>query len=361
MNSIERIVCTLEHRIPDRIPVDFWASSGCKEKIKSELHMPYDEFLDAYEVDFRYIEGPVYQGPSLETGDGQQTDIWGVSRKTVELSLGNSKEYYKEVISSPLKEAETPEDIEQYPHWPSPDWFDYSVIAHQCDDVHRKGKAALFMGDRLNRIAQLKPAMYLCGVDKIMMDMAVNPDTARAVFRKISEFYLEYTRRILEQADGRIDIVVTGDDFGSQTGLLVSPDMWRTFIQKGFTAFVDLIHKYRSKVMHHTCGAVASLVTDMIECGLDILQSLQPEAEGMDPVQLKKQYGDKICFQGGVSIQKTMPYGTPEDISSEVRNLAKTLGAGGGYIFCTAHNIQADTSIDNLLALMQAYKEFGKY
>ena len=352
----------LNHAVPDRIPIDFWASTGLKEKIRTQLRLSYDEFLNRNGVDFRYIEGPSYIGPALDGGEaGLSVDIWGVPRRTVTLRFEDAVEYYREVERSPLEHAMAPADIEAYEHWPSPDWFDYAVIEEQCDAVLADEKVVVFMGDRLNRIAQLKPAMYLCGVETTLISMAANPDVAHAVLARIRDFYLEYIRRILAAANGKIDIVATGDDFGAQNALLVSAGMWAEFLEDGFAAFVRTIHEGGARVMHHTCGSVTELIRRMIGCGLDILQSIQPEAAGMDAARLKETYGDALCFQGGVSIQRTMPYGSADNVRREVRDLARTMGRDGGYIFCTAHNIQADTPLENVQELLKAYHEFGVY
>ena len=367
MTSRERTLLALDHQVPDRIPIDFWASAGMKRKILSKLGLSFDEFLDVHDVDLRYIEGPRYIGPSLDTpsaeSDGRKvsTDIWGVSRVSVKLELGDASEHYSELAASPLQEAMTVDEVESYAHWPSPDWFDYGVIEAQCDDLRAQGRAVVFMGDRMNRIAQLKPAMYLCGIDTILMNMALNPDVVHAVFARIHAFYTEYLQRILTAANGKIDIVASGDDFGTQKGTFMSPDMWDEFLRDGFADYNGIVHAFGARVMHHTCGAVEPLISTMIDCGLDVLQSIQPEADGMTAEVLKATYGSALCFQGGVSIQKTMPYGTPDDIRQEVKALARCLGDGGGYIFGTAHNIQADTPIENVRALVEAYHEFGSY
>ena len=113
--------------------------------------------------------------------------------------------------------------------------------------------------------------------------------------------------------------------------------------------------------MHHTCGSVVDLIPDMVECGLDVLQSIQPEAADMSLAELKARFGQELCFHGGISIQRTMPFGTPDDVRREVKGIADTVKPDGGYIFCTAHNIQADTSVENVQALMKAYHEYGRY
>ena len=193
------------------------------------------------------------------------------------------------------------------------------------------------------------------------MDMVQNPEIAHAIFSHIRDFYLEYERRILEAADGELDVLLTGDDFGSQYGPLISPAMWEEFLGEGFRQYIALAHSYGVKVMHHTCGSVRPLIPLMLERGLDVLQSLQPEASDMDPRALKAEFGDRLSFQGGISVQRTLPFGTPEEVEREVRDRIEALAPGGGYILGTAHNIQADVPLDNLKALLEAYRKYGKY
>ena len=355
MDSRERTFLALDRQAGDRIPIDFWASASMIRKLERALGLSWEHFLDRYDVDLRYIPGPAYIGPPL-AGD---RDIWGVRRTVVEVPMQGGTESYSEVAASPLATMEHADQIARYPHWPSPDAFDYSDIERQCDVLRNQGRVVVFVGDRLNRVAQLKPAMYLRGLENTFVDLALRPEIAHAVFGQIKAFYLVYLERILEAANGTIDIVLTGDDFGSQRGLLISPDTWRAWIRPGFAAYIDLIQSYGCRAMHHTCGSVIDIVPDMIACGLDVLQSIQPEAAGMSLADLKARFGRELCFHGGISIQNTMPFGTPEAIRREVRAIAHTIRPGGGYIFCTAHNIQADTPVENAQALLEAYHEHG--
>ena len=357
MNSRDRTRLALGHRAADRIPIDFWATGGVVQLLETHLGKPYGGFLDDYDVDFRYIEGPAYIGPPL----APDTDIWGVRRATTAACSADASETYAEVTEPPLARAESAGDVDAYAHWPSPEQFDYQVVEQQCDAVRAKNRVVVFMGDRLNRIAQLKPAMYLRGTENIFVDLADRRDVAEAIFARIREFYLVYLDRILTAAKGKIDIVLTGDDFGAQNGLLVSADMWRDFVGPGFADYIGLIRQHGAVAMHHTCGSVVDLIPDMIDCGLDVLQSIQPEARGMDLALLKDEFGGSLCFQGGVSIQKTMPYGSPADVRSEVARIADIVKPDGGYIFCTSHNIQGDTPVGNIVALMEAYLEYGRY
>jgi len=355
MNSRERTLRTLEHRHSDRIPIDFWATDAVVRNLEAVLSKPYKQFLDDYDVDLRYIEGPRYIGPKLAPG----TDIWGVERIAVAAGSCGRSESYSEVSKAPLSDAQTIEDIEAYDHWPDPDMFDYEVIEAQCDAILQDERVVVFVGDRLNRVAQFKPAMYLRGTERIFVDLAARPEIAEAVFARIRTFYREYLKRILCAAAGKIDIVMTGDDFGAQHGLLMSADMWRRYIRPGFAEYIDLIKQHQVMAMHHSCGSVVDIIPDMIEDRLDILQSVQPEARGMSLANLKRTFGRRICYQGGVSIQKTMPYGTQDEIQQEVKSIADTVKPDGGYIFCTSHNIQADTPVENITTLMEAYHHYG--
>lgn len=365
MDSRDRTFLALDHQEPDRVPLDCWISHGTKHKIKSKMLLSFIDFLDKYDIDLRYIDGPEYIGPNLIVAGGLETDIWGVIRKPISLSVsdgtGTFNEIYKEVLESPLEKCITSEEISTYQHWPSADWFDYSTIERQCDEIRNKGRVVVFMGDRLNRFAQLKPAMYLRGMDRFFMDLAESNEIANIVIQQIVSFYLEYEQRILEAARGKIDILVTGDDFGMQEGMMLSPSMWRKFFKKGFSKYIELAQAHGARVMHHTCGSVYNIINDFIECDLDILQSIQPEASRMEPGRLKSEFGDRICFQGGISIQKVLPFMEIEDVHAHVESVLGQMMSGGGYIAGTAHNIQVDTSMDKITALFEAYHHHGRY
>ena len=347
---------------PDRVPIDFWSSRGLERSLGLDSLAARDAFLDDHDVDLRYIEGPRYIGPPLRSWpDGTSEDIWGVRRVTKPVVVAYGREDYSEVSVSPLSAAETVEDVERYDHWPSPDWFDYSVLAGQCETIRSGGRTVVFMGDRLNRVAQLKPAMYLRGVEQILLDMALRPKLVDAIVGKIRAFYVAYLARILEAARGKLDIVLTGDDFGSQRGPLISPAMWVEYLGDGFEQYVSLAKQAGIRVAHHTCGSVRPIIPLMMARGLDILQSIQPEAAAMDARALKAAHGDRLSFHGGISIQRTLPHGDPDDVRRTVRTVFEALAPGGGYIACTSHNIQADTPLENVTALLRAYHDFGRY
>ena len=363
MDARQRVALTLAHKQADRIPIDYWATSEVNANLLKYFGFStLEQLLQHFDVDFRYIEGPKYIGPPLTIRpDGSKEDHFGVPRRPVSYGQGSKAGIYSEVTEYPLERATTVEEIENYQKWPKPEWFDYECVKEQAKQARATGKVVVFMGDRLNRCAQLKPAMYVRGVEQILIDCMINQDIAKAIFTKIADFYAEYAKRTLEAAQGNIDIFFTGDDFGTQDNLFMSVDLWRKLIKDGFRRFIDIGHKYNCKVAHHTCGCVYPLIEDLIDCKLDILNPLQPDTAKMDYAKIKKDFGSRISFHGAISIQKTMPYGTPDDIRNEVKDRAEKLALNGGFIFCTAHNIQADTAIENIVALFEAYKKFGTY
>jgi uroporphyrinogen decarboxylase len=359
MTSRERVAQSLRHQPPDRVPVDFWSTREADQRLLAHLQLANrEELLTAFGVDCRYIAGPKYTGPPLETDEaGNQRDLWGVSRRRLTLAGPDWQQSYWEVVESPLARCETSAEVAAYPGWPSPDWFDYSVVREQC--LACGDACRVFEGDRLNRLAQLKPAMYLRGVEQILVDLRLAPDLFAAIVGRIREFCLEYQRRTLEAAEGELDLLMTGDDFGTQHGLFISVADWRSALRPGFEAFIALAHQHDVPVMHHTCGSIVELLPEFVDCGLDVLQGLQPGTQGMDLPRLKREYGRDLAFQGGIGIQHALPRGTPEEVREEARQVLETMSPGGGYLAATSHAIQADVPPENVLALVEAYREFG--
>jgi len=366
MTPRARVLEALRPGRPDRVPIDFWAVPAVYERLQRELDLPDAEgVLRRFDVDLRYFNGPPLREPIAPGDDGSVVDHWGVRRRlqTVRGVRRDGSAYtwtYKHLVVSPLAGAASVAEIERH-DWPSPDMWDFSGVGEAFAAIRRAGFAAVAGADRLDRTAQLKPAMYLRGVDQFMADLVLAPAIAECILEHIAAYYLAYNRRLFEAADGAADIFFMGDDMGTQTSTWVSPEMYRKFFKKRLTDYCALAHEFGMKVMYHTCGNVAPLVEDFIEAGVDILQSLQPQALGEKLAALKREYGRHLCFQGGIDIQAVLPKGTPAEVAEHVRSRAEVLAAGGGYIFCTAHNILPDTPTENILALVDAYHEYGRY
>jgi len=366
MNGRERVMAAVDHREPDRIPIDLWAERTVVERLQQHHGLPDREaLLRRLCVDLRYAMGPSFAGQQFRELDGGMVqDHWGVVRRPMTVEgvdrTGRAWSWtYRHVHCSPLEQATTVQEIEKYEHWPSAEMWDYGQVEAECHAARQNGCAVVNGGDRLDRTAQLKPATYIRGLEQFLSDLLLQPALAQCLLERIVHYYLEYNRRVFEAARGAIDIFFMGDDMGTQTSLWVSPKLYRKFFKESFRSFIDLAHSHGIKTMYHSCGNVTALIPDFIDCGLDILQSLQPAA--MDLEALKREYGGHLAFQGGIDIQSTMPVGTPDQIRAEVKQRAETLGRGGGYIFCTAHNLLPDVPTENMVALFEAYLEHGSY
>jgi uroporphyrinogen decarboxylase len=357
----ERALAAIDRREADRVPIDFWAVPEVKDRLQCHYAISDKEaLLQCLGVDFRVLRGPSYVGLEMHRhADGSVEDLWGVRRRLVAFGEGEGQGSYKELAFSPLASATTVREIDTYPGWPSPDWWDYRAIADEC--ARFSGYCVVYAGDRLDRTAQLKTAMYLRGIEQIMIDLVDNPALVECMLEHINGYYLEYNRRVFEAAQGHIDVFMMGDDFGTQVGPMMSVAMWRRYFEKGFRAYVDLAHRYNIPVMHHTCGGVRPLIPLFIDAGLDMLQSLQPRAAGMDLAGLKQDFGRDLVFHGSIDIQQTLPFGTPDDVRAEVKQRLEVGKPGGGFIICTAHNIQVDVPLANILALIEAYQQYAWY
>ncbi len=358
MNSKERVLTAVAHSQPDRIPVDYWAVPELTETLLEEFGLVNeDELLEKLKIDIRYVK-PSFSGSDFKEqpdgslhkrlSDGTFADIWGVKRKKISWGKGS----YLEMISSPLEEANSVKEIKNH-SWPDVEAFNYESILNQC--LNYKDFAIICTGDRLTTRASIfKLAMYLRGMDRFFMDLALNPGLVETLVAKLLEFHLEHNRRIFEIAAKHIDIFMLGDDFGSENGLLISLAMFRKFFKPALRDLINLAKKFNLKTMLHTCGGVRELIPDLTEIGLDILNPIQTRAKNMDPKKLKKEFGKNICFHGSIDIQKTLSFGTPDEIKRTVNSHIKTLGEGGGFILAPSHNLQMDIPIDNIIAIYEA-------
>ncbi len=192
----------------------------------------------------------------------------------------------------------------------------------------------------------------LRGFENALMDAVAVPDFFEEALDRLTELYLafvEYT------ADLPVDAILFGDDWGGQRGVILGAKRWRRFLKPRWARIYERVHAAGKLVMHHSCGSVAEIMPDMIEIGMDVLESVQPEAEGMNPYGLKAQWGDRIGFWGALGSQSTLPFGTPEEVRAEVGRLKAEMGQGGGYILAPAKPLQAETPMANAAAMVEAF------
>ena len=201
--------------------------------------------------------------------------------------------------------------------------------------------------------SHFEKAYFSRGIENFLADMVGEPEQTRKLLNKIIEKNLVMLENFL--AVPEIDGVLLGSDWGSQLDLLMSPDVWQEMIRPGEQREYDLIHSYGKDVWVHSCGNIERIIPSLVEMKLDVLNPIQPEA--MDIAKLKRQYGDKLTFWGGISTQQTLPYGTPDAVRAEARGVRDLMSRNGGYIFSPAQSIQADVPVENFLALLEVARE----
>jgi uroporphyrinogen decarboxylase len=190
------------------------------------------------------------------------------------------------------------------------------------------------------------------GFENALTDAVAEPDFFAELIRRLRDLYLAF----VEQCAGLpADAVMFGDDWGDQRGVILGPDRWRRFIQPAWAEIYDAVHAQGKLVISHCCGSIADIMPDIVEMGLDMLESVQPEAAGMVPYELKRQWGDDIAFWGGLGSQSTIPFGSPDEIRAEVRRLCAEMGKGGGYILSPAKSLQPETPTENLVAVVESF------
>jgi uroporphyrinogen decarboxylase len=196
------------------------------------------------------------------------------------------------------------------------------------------------------------------GMENFMLDLAVNPEFCHYLSNMFTDFYIEEYSRAQAAADGRITIFNLYSDLGSQLAPLISRDMLREFVLPYIRRFADHVHdNLNGKVFFHTCGMVYPYIGDLIDSGIDILDPIQPCSPEMQPENLAKEFGGRVCFHGGINIQNLLVRGTPQDVRDAVKRYADCF-RDGGYICAATHFLQADTPVENILALYEEVSEF---
>ncbi len=342
MDSKERVLLAFEHNEPDRVPLWYGASDTLTQKIINYYSASDEEdLMRRLHIDFRRVREK-YVGPPLEG-----RNIWGVKRKGY---------YYGQPMSHPLAGVETVDEVLNYQHWPSPDWFDFNGLSEQCDNW---AEYAIIGGPW---VVIFTDATEMVGMEEFFVKMHTHPEVMHAVIRKVSDFYYELTTRFFEAVRSKIDIFFFGDDMGTQLSLLISLKHWREFCKPEIKRFIDLAKQFNLKTMFHSCGAVRDIIPDLIELGLDALNPVQVSAIGMELSSLKRDFGDKLTFHGGIDHQNILARGTVDDVRKEVKKAIDIMAPGGGYCLAPSHDLMLDEfPIENVITMYEYAYEYGRY
>ena len=338
MTSRERVLRALNHEQPDRTPRDFWAEPPAWKRLFAHAgHEDKDRLLDSLGIDVRHLDAPA--PPEQALGEGLFQNFWG------ERFIYQSTPWgpLREDVQGALAHASGLDELEAFP-WPTPDCLDRSQLKAQCQRY--EGHALLYgFADVWQRAALVR------GWENMFLDMAGRPEWARFLCRKFTDFYLEDYTRAAETTNGRIDLYLVISDLGSQRGPLISLAMFREFVAPCLKEMVDCIHRLGGRAMFHSCGMVRPFIPDLIQLGVDVLDPIQPASPAMAPEELKRQFGGRLSFHGGIDMQNLLPRATPAQVQAEARRYCEVAGAGGGYILGPAHLFQPDVPPENILAV----------
>jgi uroporphyrinogen decarboxylase len=196
----------------------------------------------------------------------------------------------------------------------------------------------------------------ICGFEEALVYMVEEEDFVNELLDRLTDLYAEMTRRALALP---IEAVFYGDDWGDQRGVIMGPALWRKYFKPRWARIFGIVKAAGKATICHSCGSVADIIPDLVEIGLDVLESVQPEAAGMNPYELKRRFGNDICFMGGLGSQRLLPFGKPGEIVAEVRRLVREMGRGGGYILAPAKSMQPETPTENAVAAFEAFRNQG--
>jgi uroporphyrinogen decarboxylase len=407
LTSRERVTAALDHREPDRVPIDVGGSRvsgisaiayknllkalGRKEEIRL-----YDIKQQLAMVSLKVAEilgSDVVQLTRLSPTTGMsffKIDRWEAGRLTdgspclvpegydpvlredgsVEI-LHEGKlaarrpagSLYFESATAPLEGAEIPEDIDAYT-WPDP-WSDRETdfLEEEIRRLYHGTDKALFAGLPLYDCSFLELGQTMFGFETLLTNFILKPDLMHHWLDRVLEHHLATLDRFLPLAAPYISAIQMNDDLGAQDSLLISPEIFRSFLKPRMAAWISFVReRCAAKIFLHCDGAISEIMDDLIEIGVQVLNPVQTGARGMEPEKLKKRYGDRLSFWGGgVETQTTLPFGSVQEVEKQVEERIRLFAPGGGYVFASIHNIQSDVSPEKIRAVYGTARRAGVY
>jgi uroporphyrinogen decarboxylase len=346
MTPRERIIATLCRQPVDRAPVDIWCTPEVLDGLRK--YTGESDELAVYKslgVDKIAWIFPGYgEERHFDPNDSQGQNIWGVPTRKTQAGLAT----YQEYGTPPLGGYDGIKQLADYPSWPNPARFNMTGAALAAQKARMHDFATIGPW-----ISHFEIYCQMRGLENALMDIAANPDFLEAALDKIDSIQTAMLERMLDALGDLIDIVFISDDMGTQGNLLMSPDAWERHFKRRLGRWCDLAHAHGKKVLYHSDGAIRPLIARLIEAGVDILNPIQHVCPGMEMKSLKREFGGRVMFHGGVENQNILPRGAAAAVASETRACLESLGAGGGYICCSCHNMQAGTPVDNILAMIE--------
>jgi uroporphyrinogen decarboxylase len=346
MTPRERWLAILNRQSYDRIPLDYRATPEFTTRLIEYLGCgDYASMLQRLHIDPVLSVGPRYVGPPLEPNK----DAYGIGYLDFDYGMGT----YHEAVSYPLAQYTTVEEIEANYQWPLADWWDYSDIPNQV-----KGHEDwVIQGGHCEEFAAYK---HLRGVEQGYLDLIENPEMVHYCMGKLYDLQYAQLERIYEQIPGMVIWTWVADDLGTQEGLMVSLGHIREYFMPHMKRINQLVHEAGAYSFHHSDGAIARNLPQMIEVGMDVLDPVQWRCKGMEREGLKANFGDKLIFHGAMDNQYTLAFGTVEECRQEALDNLRILGEGGGLILGPCHNIQPISPPENVVAYYETAYEASR-
>jgi uroporphyrinogen decarboxylase len=382
MTSRERVLTSLAHKEPDRVPLDIGATpvTGIAKKayerllghlsmveaerplfdVIQQLVSPSENFLRRFRVDVRNVApcpGSTWALRIEESGDRFRfVDEWGLT-----WGMPRVGGHYFDMTGHPLGGAGTTVDTVRMLPMPDPtDQARYKDMRRKAEAIREAGQAVVVssIGAGIFELGG-----WLRGYEDFYCDLALDEDLAASYLDRFLDIKLEYWKRVFDELGDLVDVAQEADDLGSQNSMLVSPDSYRSVMKRRHAKLFSYIHgRGKAKVFYHSCGSFREVLGDLIEAGVDILNPVQFNAKDMGAASLKNEFGrDLVFWGGGVDTQDILPRRGPAAVKDDVRRQVEILAPGGGFIFNTVHNIQSDVPPENLVAMFEALEEYGIY
>jgi uroporphyrinogen decarboxylase len=359
MTKRDRFLTAINNKQPDRVPVFANLTPQVAKKLGKKLNLPFEAEDSFLSTRLSHVEilnilgndavgvGALRETPTIILDNGNALDEFGLEYKTIGL--------YSEAVVRPLAGKKTVKEIEEY-KFPDPHAEQRFSLAEK--NISKYSKDYAIIGDLEATVFEL--AWNLVGLEDFLMDMYMQEPYIETVLDKC----MNYNKAIAEKlVDLGCDMIWLGDDVGTQTNMMISPEVYKKMLWPRLKKVVDAIKTKnpKVKVAYHSCGSILEIIPLLIEAGIDVLNPIQPLATGMDLGKFKKEYGKDIAFFGGVDVQGVLPNGSVKDVIEEVKLRISQAGEGGGYILAPAHNIQPDTPLENIYAMYDAVKDYGVY
>ncbi|MEN3186117.1 MAG: uroporphyrinogen decarboxylase family protein [Atribacterota bacterium] len=360
MNSKERVHTSLCHEEPDRVPIQASFTPEFAKRLRDHLGLMSqgeDNPHGGVEHDLEEVLGLDMIQYSVGIANSyylkeeeEYICEWGIKWKRVPYTTPFGTGHYTEIAEHPLA---TDSGLAEYVP-PSPHREELYLPLWKI--LEKFGRTHFILGVVVCTI--FEGAWYLRGMNQLLIDMVTDEEKANHILDIPFHFHLEAAKRLTTMG---VDGIWLGDDVGTQRGMLLSPELWRRYLKPRLATICQEVKKTdpNVKIAYHSDGNIYPIIDELVEIGIDILNPVQPGA--MDPEFLKKRYGDVLSFWGSIDEQRTLPFGTPEEVKQEVQRRIVTLGKGGGFIIAPTHHVQLDTPLENFFAFLETAKGCGCY